>query len=48
MCMADGYCTNFFVTGNRKYTSSRNLKHFDEMLEEHEYYQGSPFISGQS
>ncbi len=34
MCMADGYCTNFFVTGNRKYTSSRNLKHYDEMLGE--------------
>jgi two-component system LytT family response regulator len=34
MCMADGYCTIFFVTGNRKYTSSKNLKHFDEMLEE--------------
>jgi two-component system LytT family response regulator len=34
MCMADGYCTNFFVTGNRKYVSSKNLKHFDEMLEE--------------
>lgn len=35
MCMADGYCTNFQVEGNRKYTSSKNLKHFDEMLEEH-------------
>ncbi len=34
MCVADGYCTNFFVTGNRKYVSSKNLKHFDEMLEE--------------
>jgi two-component system, LytTR family, response regulator len=34
MCMADGYCTNFFVTGNRKYVSSRNLKQFDDMLEE--------------
>lgn len=34
MCIADGYCTNFFVSGNRKYTSSRNLKHFDEMFEE--------------
>jgi two-component system, LytTR family, response regulator len=34
MCQADGYCTNFFITGNRKYTSSKNLKHFDEMLEE--------------
>lgn len=35
MCMADGYCTNFHVSGDRKYTSSKNLKHFDEMLEEH-------------
>jgi two-component system LytT family response regulator len=34
MCVADGYCTNFFVTGVRKYTSSKNLKHFDEMFEE--------------
>ncbi len=34
MCMADGYCTNFIVTGNRRYTSSRNLKHYDELLEE--------------
>lgn len=34
MCVADGYCTNFFVSGNRKYTSSRNLKHYDEMLAE--------------
>jgi len=35
MCIADGYCTNFYVSGNRKYSSSKNLKHFDEMLEEH-------------
>lgn len=35
MCVADGYCTTFFITGDRKYVSSRNLKHFDEMLEEH-------------
>ncbi|MFZ2339234.1 MAG: LytTR family DNA-binding domain-containing protein [Bacteroidales bacterium] len=34
MCTADGYCTNFIVTGNRRYTSSRNLKHYDELLEE--------------
>lgn len=34
MCQADGYCTNFFLTDNRKFTSSKNLKHFDEMLEE--------------
>jgi DNA-binding LytR/AlgR family response regulator len=35
MCVADGYCTNIFVTGDRKYISSKNLKHFDEMLDEH-------------
>jgi len=35
MCLADGYCTNFHVAGGKKYTSSKNLKHFDEMLEEH-------------
>ncbi len=35
MCIADGYCTNFHVVGGKKYTSSKNLKHFDEMLEEH-------------
>jgi two-component system, LytTR family, response regulator len=35
MCIADGYCTNFLVAGGKKYTSSKNLKHFDEMLEEH-------------
>jgi len=35
MCIADGYCTNFHVAGGKKYTSSKNLKHFDEMLEEH-------------
>jgi two-component system, LytTR family, response regulator len=34
MCVADGYCTIFFVSGNRKYTSSKNLKHYDEMLED--------------
>jgi two-component system LytT family response regulator len=37
MCMADGYCTNFHVAGNKKYTSSKNLKHFDELLEEHNF-----------
>ena len=35
MCIADGYCTNFHAVGGKKYTSSKNLKHFDEMLEEH-------------
>jgi two-component system, LytTR family, response regulator len=35
MCIADGYCTNFFVTGDKKYISSKNLKQFEDMLEEH-------------
>jgi len=35
MCIADGYCTNFHLAGNKKYTSSKNLKHFNEMLEDH-------------
>jgi two-component system LytT family response regulator len=34
MCQADGYCTNFYLTGNRKVISSKNLKYFDEMLED--------------
>ena len=33
MCQADGYCTNFFLTGNRKVVSSKNLKHFSGLLE---------------
>ena len=32
MCQADGYCTNFHLSGNRKVVSSRNLKHFDGLL----------------
>jgi two-component system, LytTR family, response regulator len=31
-CEADGYCTHFFLTGNEKITSSRNLKHYEELL----------------
>jgi two-component system LytT family response regulator len=34
MCQADGYCTNFFLVGNRKIISSKNLKYFDDMLED--------------
>jgi two-component system, LytTR family, response regulator len=37
MCQADGYCTNFHLTGNRKIVSSRNLKHFNELLEDHSF-----------
>ena len=32
MCQADGYCTNFHLTGQRKGVSSKNLKHFDGLL----------------
>ncbi len=33
MCQADGYCTNFYLTANRKIVSSKNLKHFCTLLE---------------
>jgi two-component system LytT family response regulator len=32
MCKADGYCTNFFLEGNRKVISSKNLKQYEDML----------------
>lgn len=32
MCQADGYCTNFHLTGQRRIVSSKNLKHFDGLL----------------
>ena len=35
MCQADGYCTNIYLTGNRKVLSSKNLKHFNDLLQEH-------------
>ncbi|MCU0456067.1 MAG: LytTR family DNA-binding domain-containing protein [Bacteroidales bacterium] len=35
MCKADGYCTNLHLEGNRKVTSSKNLKHYEELLREH-------------
>jgi two-component system LytT family response regulator len=37
MCQADGYCTNFYLTGNRKIVSSKNLKHFYSLLFEHNF-----------
>lgn len=37
MCQADGYCTNFYLTGNRKVVSSRNLKHFHDLLEDNQF-----------
>ncbi|MDP4224474.1 MAG: LytTR family DNA-binding domain-containing protein, partial [Bacteroidota bacterium] len=35
MCQADGYCTNFFLMGGKKVISSKNLKYFDDILEDH-------------
>jgi two-component system LytT family response regulator len=37
MCQADGYCTNFHLTGNRKIISSKNLKHFYDLLSDHNF-----------
>jgi two-component system, LytTR family, response regulator len=35
MCKADGYCTNFYLAGNKKVISSKNLKQFEDLLSEH-------------
>lgn len=32
MCEAEGYCTHFYLTGKEKITSSKNLKHYEELL----------------
>lgn len=32
MCEADGYCTHFLTDCNERITSSRNLKHYEELL----------------
>jgi len=37
MCQADGYCTNFHIAGERKVVSSKNLKHFNGLLEDHNF-----------
>jgi len=37
MCQAEGYCTNLYLTGNRKVISSKNLKHFNSLLEDHNF-----------
>jgi two-component system LytT family response regulator len=37
LCQADGYCTNFYLSGNRKVVSSKNLKHFDGLLEDQNF-----------
>lgn len=33
MCEADGYCTNFHLLGKCKVSSSKNLKHYEEMFD---------------
>jgi two-component system LytT family response regulator len=35
MCQADGYCTIFYLTGDRKVNSSRNLKQFENQIIEY-------------
>jgi two-component system, LytTR family, response regulator len=37
LCKADGYCTNFQLTGNRKIVSSKNLKQYEELLADHNF-----------
>ncbi|MBV5312453.1 MAG: response regulator [Prolixibacteraceae bacterium] len=32
LCTADGYCTHFQLTGNKKISSSRSLKFYEELL----------------
>lgn len=32
MCRADGYCTEFYLTGKRKFLSSKNLKNYETLL----------------
>lgn len=35
MCKADGYCTNFYLEGNKKVISSKNLKQYEDLLAEY-------------
>jgi|WetSurMetagenome_2_1015567.scaffolds.fasta_scaffold00002_107 two-component system, LytTR family, response regulator len=35
MCKADGYCTIFYLEENKKVTSSKNLKQYEDLLAEH-------------
>ncbi len=37
MCEADGYCTNFYLSGKEKITSSKNLKHYEGLLMDHPF-----------
>lgn len=33
LCEAEGYCTTFFLSGNRKVTSSKNLRYYEDLLD---------------
>jgi two-component system LytT family response regulator len=37
MCKADGYCTNLYLTGNKKIFSSKNLKQYENQLTSHSF-----------
>jgi two-component system, LytTR family, response regulator len=34
MCKADGYITHFYMTDKSKYSSSKNLKYYEDLLEQ--------------
>jgi two-component system LytT family response regulator len=36
MCEAEGYCTHFYLSGNRKTTSSKSLKNYEEIFDNHQ------------
>lgn len=38
LCKGDGYCTRVNLTGDRSILSTRNLKHFDELLSERNFF----------
>ena len=37
LCEASGYCTVFYLSGNRKISSSHNLKHYTGLLSENRF-----------
>jgi two-component system LytT family response regulator len=37
MCKADGYCTEFYLTGKRKVLSTKNLKNYEAFLTEYNF-----------
>ena len=37
LCKADGYCTEFYLTGKKKVVSSKNLKNYEDLLKEYNF-----------